>query len=411
MHRIGILCVVALLAACGSEDGTVAGPADSQSLRDPGPYGAGFVRQTVTYTSASTGEERSIPLRIWYPADQDAGVGAADYIGGELLDSLGDLGDLPGLLGDLGDLADLPDLPSNALDAPPVASDGPFPVAVYSHSSDSDGLLAYAYAEHLAEHGWIFLAPNHVGNTALDRLADTQITRARALALRPADVVASLDWLENAADTIGLEGAVDTGDALMIGHSRGGTTALMIAGAQLDVDALVAECERDPEDDDDCDAYEDPAVASALESSHLDGRFAAVVAQAPAGVPELAEGELAGIEVPVMLMTGDLDMTTPDADTAWDLLDGRQDVWIRLPEGGHLSFLSLCDDLDPALQFLLPSSSSDGCGPQFVRPEDAVEVLRAYVLAYGLRHSLGEDDWDAALQPPSLDENVEITAR
>jgi predicted dienelactone hydrolase len=185
----------------------------------------------------------------------------------------------------------------------------------------------------------------------------------------------------------------------------------MIAGARLDADALVSECEEGPQEDDDCDEYEDPAVASALESSHFDARFAAVVAQAPASVAEFAEGELAAIDVPVMLMTGDLDVTTPDADRAWELLDGGDDVWIRLPQGGHLSFLSLCEDLDPVLQFLLPSSSTDGCGPPFVRPEDAVEALRAYVLAYGLRHALGEEVWDVALQPPPLDENVEITAR
>jgi predicted dienelactone hydrolase len=265
-------------------------------------------------------------------------------------------------------------------------------------------VFAHAYAEHLAEHGWIFVAPGHVGDSTLDRLAGTEIDRIDSLVLRAADVSASLDWMETTADDNGFAGAVDSSDALMVGHSRGGTTALMIAGAGLDVEALASACEED------CAAFDDPAVVAALESS-VDRRFAAFVTQAPAGVPDFAAGELAGIEAPVMLMTGDLDMTTPDAERAWDLLDGFDDVWIRLPRGAHLSFLSICEDLDLVLEFFLPSAVTDGCGPEFVRAEDAVDVLRGYVLAYGLRHALGDEAWDVALQPPSLDDNMEITAR
>lgn len=191
----------------------------------------------------------------------------------------------------------------------------------------------------------------------------------------------------------------------MLGHSRGGTTALMIGGARLDVDALVAAC------DEECEAYDDPAVASVLASSHLDPRFAAIVPQAPASIAELAEGELAGIEAPVMLMTGDLDLTEPAAETAWDRLDGADDVWIRVPDGAHLTFVPICGDLDPVLSLLVPSAATDGCGPDFVRPQTAMDVLRAYVLAFGLRHSLGDEDWDVVLRPPPLDESVEITAR
>jgi predicted dienelactone hydrolase len=266
-------------------------------------------------------------------------------------------------------------------------------------------LFAYEYAENLAEHGWIFLAPNHTGDTAIDRLTDAEIDRALSLALRPEDGEASLDWLENDANVVGLEGAADTSNAMMLGHSRGGTTALMLAGARLDIDALMAACE------DDCDAYEDPEIVTALQSSRLDPRFTTIVAQAPASVLDFGEGELAAITAPVMLMTGDLDMTTPEAAMAWDLLDGDDDVWIRVPNGAHLTFLSICEDLDPVLDFLLPEAVTDGCGPDFVRPEDVVDVLRGYVLAYGERWVLGNEDWDDVLRPPPLDEEVEITLR
>jgi predicted dienelactone hydrolase len=393
-----------LSMACGGQGGTAENPAEPTTLLQPGPYRSGFAQRTVTYTSPLNGRQRAIPVRVWYPADEDAVGHPADYIVGDVAEWLGHL-ELPDGLGNaLGRLG-------NALDAPPVASGGPFPVAVYSHSSESDGLWAYPYAEHLAEHGWIVLAPNHVGDTSQDLLTGTEIERARALAVRPADVSASLDWLENAAGTVGLEGAVDTSDALIVGHSRGGATALLIAGARLDVDALVSACRAEEENERECEAYEDPAIAAELESSHLDPRFTAIVAQAPAAVPQFAQGELAGIEAPVMLMTGDLDMTTPDAGMAWELLDGADDVWIRVPDGAHLSFLTICEDLGPILDFVEPSAMTDGCGPDFVPADEAVEVLRAYVLAYGLRYSLGEQEWDGALRPPALDEIVEIIAR
>jgi predicted dienelactone hydrolase len=383
MHRIATLAGVALALSCGGgSDGTTPSPSDPAALFAAGPYRAGFVAGSVTYASPVTGEERTIPVRVWYPADDDALDELADYV----------LGDFSAFVG-------------SALDGPAVSSDGPFPVAVYSHSSGSDGLLAYPYAEHFATHGWIFVAPNHVGNTALDRITDEETSRARSLAERPGDVSASLDFIETGAADIGLQGAAEVDGALVIGHSRGGTTALMVAGAELDVDALVDACEED------CEQYTDPPIAAALGSSRLDPRIGAVVTQAPASVLDFGEGELAAIEAPVMLMTGDLDMTAPDADAAWELLDGQDDVWIRLPNGGHLSFVTICADFGSLADIVVPADEDDGCGPGYIPPRAAVERVRGYALAFGLRHVVGESQWDDVLGPPPLDDEVEIVAR
>jgi predicted dienelactone hydrolase len=382
LHRIATLAGVALAWACGDDGdaGTTPTPEEPGRLFARGPYPIGFIADSVTYASPLSGEDRTIPVRVWYPADEDSPVGPAHYV-----------------LGELGQLE------SAALDAPPVSPDGPFPVVVYSHGSGSDGVFAYPFAEHLASHGFIFVAPNHVGNTTSDRIRRAETSRARSLAIRPYDVSASLDWLERDA---ALGGAADIDGAMMIGYSRGGATALMVAGGALRVDALLDACEED------CEDYEDEAIAAALETSRPDPRIGAVVAQAPAAVLEFDADTLAELDTPTMLMTGDLDSRTPDAGAAWDLLDGADDVWIRLRRGAHLSFLTICLDLRLVLfGGLPPGAESEGCGPEFIPADYAVELQQGYVLAYALRHELGEAEWEAILQPPALDDELEVVAR
>ena len=47
---------------------------------------------------------------------------------------------------------------------------GPFPVVIYSHGSGGLRYIASDYTEAIASYRYIVVAPDHTGNTAVDRL-------------------------------------------------------------------------------------------------------------------------------------------------------------------------------------------------------------------------------------------------
>jgi predicted dienelactone hydrolase len=353
------------------------GPTASELL-EPGPHAVGFQQIDITYAAAGTGEERVLPLRLWYPA-VDAGEDNAMY-------------SLSGVVSIATE---------GALAAPAVAPDGPFPLAVYSHGSGGEGLLAYPYGEHFASHGWVVVAPNHMGNTALEELGGNGDPFASIALNRPHDISAVIDAMADGPSGSSLAGAARTESVFLFGHSFGAYTTFAGGGVDLDFDALVASCEAES-----CDLYAEAAIAEAFGAGFGDTRVVAIAPQAPALVPAYAEGALAGLEVPTMLMSGRRDITTTDAvqaRPAWSALDRPDDLWVEIPDGGHLSFITVCHDLEQSLlEAFQPTAPQDGCGPDFADTREVVPVLAGYLLGFARIHVLGEPAFDALLRGPAF---------
>lgn len=365
--------ILVLLAACDA-------PPDDEAPVDPvataeaqGPHAVGYRRAEVVYTPAGLdGAARTLPVDVWYPAPEGTQGSPAPYRVAGVIEQAAPF----------------------ALDAPAPA-DGPFPVAVYSHGSGGVGLLAYPYAERLASHGWVVVAPDHVGNSSLDLLTGEAAFGETAL-VRPQDVTAVLDAVEDAA--VGLpDGLADPSAALLWGHSFGGYTTFAAGGTAVDPDRLGFGCAPD-DDDPTCVILRDPDARAVLEAP-ADPRIVAVAPQAPALVPAFADGALAGLDVPVLLMSAGGDLTTPDATQAapaWEALQGADDLWLRIPDGGHVSFISICADLPPELlATFYPTAEAEGCGEGAPDPVDLIATMTTYLLAFAEVHVRG----DATLAP------------
>jgi len=360
-------------------------------LEARGPYEVGVKQLELSYVPPGSVEERVVPVLAWYPAAADSGAPPAVYA--------------------VGGLVELPAASVGALDEPPIAPGGSFPVAVYSHGSGGEGLLAYPYAERFASHGWIVFAPSHVGNTALDSLGQSSAPFVENAVNRPSDVSAVLDEADQgfAGDEVGQ--ASDLSRVFVFGHSFGGYTTLSIAGATLDHAALLGACA----DESDCAYLEQPEIVAQFADGFRDPRVDAIATQAPALIPGFVAGGIAGIAVPTMLQSGKLDLTTPDssqAAPAWESLSHPGDIWTDLPFGAHYSFITICDDLDPELLALFePNNVNDGCGPGFTPTREIVPVLNTYLLAFARLEVLGEERWSALVIGEPLHPEVDLVRR
>jgi predicted dienelactone hydrolase len=349
-----------------------------------GDFAVGYRNGSLTYRPEGEGADRTLPVEVWYPAE--TGSNTAIYEVNGIVEKAS----------------------AYAFDNA-TAAEGTFPVAIYSHGSGGLGLLAYPYAERLASHGWIVVAPDHVGNTSRDTLAGTETSLLRNMLNRPADVTAALDTLEDGTFAVGTP---DLERVLLFGHSFGAWTTLATAGGNLDLSEWASGCENSSEPD--CTLLADPEVRARLETDHTDARIDVIAPQAPAFSAQFATDTLANLGKPTLLMSGELDVTTPHATEAvptWDSLAHPDDHWINLPSGGHYSFITVCDDVGIDLITAFdPSVLDDGCGPEAPAPTEIVGHLATYLLAFAGGHLDDRTDWLEVLERP-LSADVALQAR
>jgi predicted dienelactone hydrolase len=280
------------LLGCSSDSGGGT-EANVDELFEPGSYEVGYREVPITYSAAASGEDRELLLRVWYPAAAGSGADPARYA---LSNGTINIDLAAGI----------------ALDAPPVNEEGGFPFAIYSHGNGGEGLLAYPYGELMASHGWIVVGPNHTGNTAFDFLA-TPDPFTRSALDRPYDISAIIDEFESGLSGDELAGKPDTSSVFVFGHSFGGYTTFASGGADFDIDAALADC--DGSMDESCEVLDDAEVEAAYRAGFGDPRVVALAPQAPAITP-LLESQIAEMGIPTMLMSGRLDQTTTQEESA-----------------------------------------------------------------------------------------------
>lgn len=255
-----------------------------------------------------------------------------------------------------------------AADSAAIA-EGPFPLIVYSHGSSGLRYIHSAYTEVLASHGYVVAAPDHTGNTAVDLLAGTRAEPAQIAVDRPADVERVIDALvDSDHPTAGPYSAhVDPERVVVTGHSLGGFTSI----------ALVT------------------GFSGELGELSADDRIDAIIPLAPAVSDVLLTDErLASLDVPMLVVVGTDDVTTPvdpNVTRLWDLSTSSPSYRIEIGAGEHQTFTDVCayqrtlPRLEGVPQIVIDTIddfAEQGCAEGDIDDVRANEITTTYALAF-----------------------------
>ena len=328
----------------------------------------------------SVGEVRNLPVDIWYPARN------LDFDDAPVTVYRSGLFGVP--LTPAWDPLSWSITSKVAREAVSLRRNGhPYPLIIFSHGSNGETLRYAKTLEALAADGFVVAAPKHIGNSQDDARADFINAAAKTQVLSCEDGMTSpcadpsvpasmrnraLD-VEAVAQAVGaLFGArVDVDRIGILGHSRGTTTALTVAGG------------------------------STVWNIHANPRVKAIMGMAIAPPNQTFSINLGQIQIPTVLVAGGNDQNTPAfiSEAAVAVIPSSEKALIELGAAVHKHFTtSLCSAMQTSGSVALANiraildrqtfdritvdpvsgSSLDYCAfPYFVDPDDVRPLVFA----------------------------------
>lgn len=247
-------------------------------------------------------------------------------------------------------------------DAGRAAADAPFapgrhPVILFSHGFGGSARMMAWFGTALARAGDVVIAVDHPGTNGRDpmTMAGSLLVWDRAVDLRVALATARADA------QIGAH--LDSQRLGVAGFSMGGSTALLSAGARIDIDhylrfchsqAADATCVAQAEAPDQTLAAREQALKTpqmAPLAKHAGDDYAipgvrAVFVMAPGGIEAIAPASLHTLDTPVSILLGDADPVAPPANNGKLAANLLPHASLKaLPGVGHYDFLANCTAL------------------------------------------------------------------
>ncbi len=194
------------------------------------------------------------------------------------------------------------------------------PLVVISHGFGSDRFYLASLASHLASHGLTVAAIEHPRSNLQWLIEGADFTQLATLVPpqefidRPQDITFLLDRLAPLHHQPGLfQGKLNTEQVTLIGHSLGGYTALVLAGARLNLPELRRFCRetlplsRSPGDWLQCAAAQLRSTPNYLK----DDRIAQVIAISPLIGQLFGKTGMSDVNKPTLILSNTHDLVTP----------------------------------------------------------------------------------------------------
>ncbi|GAB5452909.1 MAG: hypothetical protein Hals2KO_32370 [Halioglobus sp.] len=232
------------------------------------------------------------------------------------------------------------------------------------------------FIEELLGAGYAVATLDHPGNSARNNTTEG-IVRVWD---RPGDISLVLDSLQKHR---AWSERIDFDRVGVAGHSSGGYTAIALAGALYDFEAMAAYCsgvDRGP----DCDLVYSTAEIdySDAGSSNKDDRFKSVFAMAPAVGPGVTTSSLEAIDIPVYIISTEDDELLGLEHHAYHYANHIPDAQLELiPSGGHFLFVE-CSLVTRIANWFI--EEFDLCGSQFNIDRDSArqDIARQAVIFF-----------------------------
>ncbi len=341
--------LLSILAAACSSGGS--GPAPEPTpkvdpstfgVSDVGPFTCGHRVLETTYAQPAGQPMRTIPVHVWYPSTSTDGEHARYK--GIFVDTVA---------WEDGALA-------------PSAFSGGYPVLLHSHGYQGFAGNSARLMCHFASHGWLAVAPEHVGNTLIDTPDPLPLAMYYQ---RPLDMRAALDFIDHLPEGDALAGKADLAQIGVSGHSFGTYTAWAEGGAAFDLPTFEAKC--DAGDLAACDA----AGLAVFETDLSEKRAKAIMPLAGGPSAYFGKSGYDAVKVPVLLMSGTLDKVK--AEEIFDGVKGVDLSWVEVEGGCH--------------QLYGLGNTFKGADECTVLPdEEGFGIVNPILLAFARYHVLGE---------------------